>query len=81
MNDATPYGFPQLGGPYKCPDCGIWWAGYEHRCKVNTVNTNTIKITHCHGCISAYCILDDHVPCMEHAGGWTTSDNVPVSSL
>ena len=20
-------------GPYKCPDCGIWWAGLEHRCK------------------------------------------------
>ncbi len=20
-------------GPFKCPDCGIWWAGLEHRCK------------------------------------------------
>lgn len=19
-------------GPYKCPDCGTWWAGLEHRC-------------------------------------------------
>lgn len=19
-------------GPFKCPDCGIWWAGLEHRC-------------------------------------------------
>jgi hypothetical protein len=19
-------------GPYKCPDCGVWWAGLEHRC-------------------------------------------------
>jgi hypothetical protein len=20
-------------GPFKCPDCGIWWAGPEHRCR------------------------------------------------
>jgi len=20
-------------GPFKCPDCGIWWAGFEHRCQ------------------------------------------------
>ena len=20
-------------GPFKCPDCGIWWAGFEHRCR------------------------------------------------
>lgn len=20
-------------GPYKCPECGIWWAGLEHRCQ------------------------------------------------
>lgn len=30
-------------GPYKCPDCGIWWAGFEHRCRVmpdtNTTNS------------------------------------------
>ena len=19
-------------GPFKCPDCGVWWAGFEHRC-------------------------------------------------
>lgn len=19
-------------GPFKCPDCGVWWAGVEHRC-------------------------------------------------
>lgn len=18
--------------PWKCPDCGVWWAGLEHRC-------------------------------------------------
>lgn len=21
-------------GPFKCPDCGVWWAGYEHRCQM-----------------------------------------------
>lgn len=19
-------------GPFKCPECGVWWAGLEHRC-------------------------------------------------
>lgn len=19
--------------PFKCPDCGTWWAGTEHRCR------------------------------------------------
>ena len=22
-----------MTAPFKCPDCGIWWAGLEHRCK------------------------------------------------
>jgi hypothetical protein len=21
-------------GPFKCQDCGIWWAGFEHRCQL-----------------------------------------------
>lgn len=21
-------------GPFKCPDCGVWWAGVEHRCAI-----------------------------------------------
>jgi hypothetical protein len=21
-------------GPFKCPECGVWWAGEEHRCKL-----------------------------------------------
>ena len=24
-------GYP---GPFKCPDCGSWWVGMEHRCSV-----------------------------------------------
>jgi hypothetical protein len=28
-------------GPYKCPDCGIWWAGFEHRCQPLGTSTGT----------------------------------------
>lgn len=28
-------------GPYKCPDCGIWWAGFEHRCQPSATTTGT----------------------------------------
>ena len=24
-------------GPFKCPDCGVWWVGPEHRCGVVAV--------------------------------------------
>jgi len=30
-------------GPFKCPDCGIWWAGFEHRCQVQSVDTVTVS--------------------------------------
>ena len=26
-------------GPFKCPDCGTWWAGFEHRCRQPIVTT------------------------------------------
>jgi hypothetical protein len=28
--------------PWKCPDCGVWWSGIEHRCAegVHRVDTN-----------------------------------------
>lgn len=26
-------------GPFKCPDCGVWWAGFEHRCAPATTGT------------------------------------------
>lgn len=32
-------------GPFKCPDCGVWWAGLEHRCKrTETVTTGDVEI-------------------------------------
>ena len=26
-------------GPFKCPDCGIWWSGLEHRCAPTGAST------------------------------------------
>jgi len=28
-------------GPFKCPDCGIWWTGLEHRCRPSEIHTDT----------------------------------------
>ena len=39
LSTCVPYHWPQpfpaytLPGPYKCPDCGTWWTGPEHRCQ------------------------------------------------
>jgi hypothetical protein len=63
-------------GPFKCPECGVWWVGLEHRCKSEFSSSTNYRLTlngHCHGCSSAYCTLNDHVPCMQHQSGWTTS--------
>ena len=27
-------------GPFKCPECGIWWAGLEHRCRPSEILPN-----------------------------------------
>ena len=32
-------------GPFKCPDCGTWWAGFEHRCREPEESTSTTRIT------------------------------------
>jgi hypothetical protein len=46
-----------MGPPYKCPDCGIWWAGLEHRCRpTQTVTTgNPATFT-----VRCNCTYDDH---------------------
>ena len=28
-------------GPFKCPDCGTWWAGVEHRCPPTITTTGS----------------------------------------
>ena len=32
---------PTLPGPWKCPDCGTWWSGFEHRCRPFVVTCDT----------------------------------------
>ena len=32
--------YPSLSGPFKCTDCGVWWAGFEHRCRGMAVYTS-----------------------------------------
>ncbi len=27
--------------PWKCPDCGTWWSGAEHRCAPTRTSTGT----------------------------------------
>lgn len=31
-------------GPFKCPECGIWWAGFEHRCALPLPATVTVGV-------------------------------------
>lgn len=33
-------------GPFKCPDCGTWWVGAEHRCRPDQmwINPNSLTI-------------------------------------
>ena len=28
--------------PWKCPECGVWWAGLEHRCQPPLSSTDTV---------------------------------------
>ena len=32
--------------PYKCSECGIWWAGIEHRCKpsISAIDANDFTV-------------------------------------
>jgi hypothetical protein len=38
---SQPFLVPSVE-PVKCPECGVWWRGYEHRCSplITTNNTN-----------------------------------------
>ena len=63
-------------GPFKCVECGVWWAGMEHRCKplqpaTGTGVTVTMPAGHCHGCMTAICHAADHIPCLVHRSGWS----------
>jgi hypothetical protein len=41
--------------PWKCPDCGVWWAGLEHRCQP-TVTTGGVT----YATWVCNCTYDDH---------------------
>lgn len=48
-----------MGPPYKCPDCGVWWSGPEHRCHgvpsiTTTDGSNATFTARCN------CTYDDH---------------------
>lgn len=45
-----------MPGPFKCPDCGLWWAGFSHECPprqgVLTIRKTTGTVTTGH---TVYC--------------------------
>lgn len=64
-------------GPFKCPDCGVWWAGFEHRCRIETITISsppvdfTVRCT-CPPAPPNY--VGDWFPdpyCPVHRYGWT----------
>lgn len=72
-------------GPFKCPDCGIWWAGLEHRCQPIQTATGTIavqppKVCTCPQPIDwSHTYIGDPLPCPVHGGGTTTITYTSVS--
>jgi len=46
--------------PWKCPDCGTWWSGLEHRCPPlhqgwETTTRPPVSMT-----VTCTCVYDDH---------------------
>lgn len=40
-NCCIRFNYPNnIRGPYKCPECGAWWAGLEHRCRPSEVRVD-----------------------------------------
>ncbi len=78
-------------GPFKCPDCGVWWAGFEHRCApVQTATGTSGYVTvsdtatcTCHPKIDwSKTYIGDAPQCPVHSPQWTTTsltlDNTAV---
>lgn len=43
---SLPYTYPvYTDQPVKCPQCGVWWRGTEHRCNLNFVTTTTTNVS------------------------------------
>ena len=32
-------------GPFKCPDCEVWWAGWQHSCEPETADDVALRRT------------------------------------
>lgn len=45
MYDFKPLPPSAFPGPFKCPDCGAWWAGFYHLCSKPIAATNTQDFT------------------------------------
>ena len=39
----TPTITPIVPGPFKCPDCGAWWVGYQHMCYPISTSNGTSR--------------------------------------
>ncbi|MFH0917021.1 MAG: hypothetical protein V1912_11345 [bacterium] len=38
------FDIPMGGPPHKCPECGVWWVGLEHRCQYPIKETERQRI-------------------------------------
>ena len=71
-----------MHGPFKCPDCGTWWSGNEHRCRPNlnppgitvepyVVAPNVPSFGACCTCHGSCNHVGQHFDCGRH-GGYTS---------
>jgi hypothetical protein len=69
-------------GPFKCPDCGIWWAGFEHRCAPAVSTTGSVTIEPRRVTVTPYLVCTcGNIPpnyvgdwfCPVHSPQWTAT--------
>lgn len=61
-------------GPFKCPDCGVWWAGSEHRCHAADLAPACQCPAIWHGVIPPWCPVHNPGPAVV-----TTTDSFTVT--
>ena len=72
-----------MHGPFKCPDCGTWWSGFEHRCRPTIPGTGiTVEPFVVPGSFGSCCTCrgtcnhtGQHFDCGRH-GSYGVSPNV-----
>lgn len=66
-----------MGPPWKCVECGVWWAGLEHRCQPTSTTTGAATVSAPVACTCPEPIdwsktyIGDPPPCPVH--------NIPVT--